>query len=184
MTYPRIILTDATQIEMCRWKRDVQKDEYDHGLGGVQIATHGIENNPEALLDARGAEVALCLYLGLDPMTAMLWQRHGDPGYDVRSPKPHFYDVKHVFWHRRLLIWPVKKNNKFERYQFDRLVLVRGHMPEFEICGWATKDKFRAQRLTSGPGHKLPDVGTWHMDIDQLNDPALLRRWHLQQEAA
>lgn len=137
-------------------------------------SSRGMEYDVLKLAQARAAECFFALYLGLDPLRVLGAGVGPDAGYDLVAGGVR-YDVK---WTKagHYLTWPAKKVAIFDRTAFDRLVLVKGEHPDFEIAGWIGKDEFRARHGVAGAEHIL-DPGTWFMHELELRAPGLLRLW-------
>ena len=97
-------------------------------------------------------EVALCIYLGINPETEMNWGTdRPDSGYDIKVGDKTV-DVKattHAFASR--LMWPVTKVDKLSQAA-DIFVLARVAAAPGEdgsrivrLTGWVTRDEFIAQ---------------------------------------
>lgn len=135
------------------------------------LSTHGAELDPFLQANAKAAECVFCLWAGFDPLRSLRW-RHADSGYDIVWYSV-FIDVKHTAHRNGRLIWPIGKNDQFERKNFDVFVLVTGHDVDFELCGWTTKATFLKHHRIAERGDGL-SVGTWFMDQAALNEMAAL----------
>ncbi len=150
----------------------------DHGrrmVGRIAATKHFSpympETDPDMLIMSRIGECAVCLWAGLDPMTALDWEvrpYHGDGGTDLVTHGARL-DVKSTKMHYRYLIWPRwdGKDCGFQRKQFDALVLAKVAAPDAVLMGWIAKERFAATRQEAGPGHRLAP-GTWFVDQSAL----------------
>ncbi len=119
--------------------------------------------------NARAAEVAVCLELGLDPETALNWGDKCDVGFDLIVPYNGTdlkVDVKNSP-HGDLLLWPKKKNHFYKETPFDVLCFVNARL-EFNRGEYKTryvigKWRFYKTKRIAGPDDKLQD-GTWFVD--------------------
>ncbi len=79
--------------------------------------------------------------------------------------------------YKKLLIWPVEKNDEFDRRWFDCLVLVKTYsVPKLELVGWTFKQLFRLHhKVADGSFPKGLKEGTRHMHEKELEGmPSLL----------
>jgi hypothetical protein len=129
------------------------------------VSSHGAESNAELQAHGRMAEIAFCLYAGLDPLTALNWRLRCDPGFDVVAFGVR-WDIKAT---RRghYLIWPINKRHIFASKRFDTLALVRGEAPRFTLAGFTNKPFFAGEHQVATLGHCL-DPGTWYMHDSEL----------------
>jgi hypothetical protein len=140
------------------------------------MATHGAENDPDLQARSKMAECATCILLGGDVDRDIHWADWADPGFDCKRDGFR-YDCKMIPWHYHYLCWAVAKNPWFERANFHRLVLVKEKTRGlYGVRGWVDKDVFAVKKHIAGPGHKL-DLGTWHMDEQELEDALILINW-------
>lgn len=136
----------------------------------ASLSTHGAENNPFLLADARAAEAVFCLWIGSDPVP-VIKRRHADNGWDLKIYSVRI-DVKHTQHPRGQLIWPIGKNHLLdEEKDFDIFVLVVGASKTFELCGWITKTDFlkKYQIANSQSGPRLTP-GTRYVPQEQLKE--------------
>lgn len=148
------------------------------------VSSHGAENDP--ILQAKGkmAEVAFCLWAGLDPIQNLNWSENVDKGFDV-----HFHNYKlDIKWIRsgyHFLIWPVNKRRFYLDTRFGALVLVRGDGPSFCIHKWITKAGFFCEKqIAPDPMQKGITPGTWFMEDKNLWDIGYLCELTRHGEAA
>lgn len=127
------------------------------GRNGTHRASHGIGANLSRLVEAKVGEVAMAQALGLDPCTALHWDGP-DPGFDMVWHGLRI-DVKATYPAGEYLLWPINKNDLFERAPFDILALVKVHDHAGWVAGWRGKWRFHADRLPDGQ-HPLTS-GTW-----------------------
>lgn len=119
----------------------------------------------------RLGEIAWCLYLGLEPDTALDWAQWCDHGADFKVG-PYAIDVKATnHAHGSRLIWPVSKNDYWNRKQFNGLALARVEEGDnVRLMGAVSKKRFEAECVTSDGQDRLVP-GTRFMHAERLCPP-------------
>jgi hypothetical protein len=174
-----VVIVPKSLVDECLWYGERIVADYAANSAGrareLALDYRGISKSPGAQATAKAAECAFCVYMGLDPHTAVDWSvDHADDGGDIAF-KGHRVDVKTTVRRGQYLIWPKTKNHLFAGKRFSVLALVKGDAvaagkdAEFEMTGWMLKSDFAAQRKTASAGHKL-DEGTWHVHQSALQD--------------
>lgn len=144
------------------------------------LAMNGIASNVPVQSAGRMAEVAMCLYMGLDADTALNWKSKCDAGYDLRLPNGSTVDVK-ASTHpaARRLIWPASKVS-FLHKAADILVFARVLPAQrnelgqiVHLVGWITKDRFIKQSTKAQNEYKISD-GTVYIFESALDDMSVL----------
>lgn len=132
------------------------------------VSSHGAEHNPVLQANAKMAECAFCLLLGLS-IDDLYWDDSDAHHHDVLFHSLRV-DVKHTSSRGRFLIWPIRKIAHLPNKKIDVLVLVRGDRPQcdFEISGWVGKRRFIAEHRLSDENDPLPTVGTPCMELEDL----------------
>jgi hypothetical protein len=166
--YPVVLLPDRLRVRCERYGQEVVRS-YAAGLNPASraVSSHGAERDWDLQARAKMAEVACCLYFGIDPETALNWSQHCDSGFDLDWLGLRI-DVKVMHAGSSFLIWPVNKRHIFDSKRFDVFVLVEERLPEFALCGFMRKGDFRARKREAGEGHKLTP-GTWFVERDKLD---------------
>ena len=144
-------------------------------MQSAALSSHGAQNDLNLQIDAKAAECAFCLWVGLEPETALHWNNHADTGFDVTWYTTRI-DVKHTRHDNGSLIWPIKKQHLYLEKMFDAFVLVTGHDRNFNLVGWVTKDGFLANHRIAQPGLNLT-VGTWYLMQHRLREMEELEDW-------
>jgi hypothetical protein len=152
--------------DLCLKRQTDYQAELKKGNQGAQYSSHGIEDDLGQLVDACCAECFFALYAGLDPLVAKLWENKPDRGHDLVAWRLR-WEVKNC-QHRqgRYLCWPIRKNDRYIRTEFDALVLVTGRHPLFNVVGYASKTKFWRDHHVADPDHPHLDQGTWYLDAE------------------
>ena len=140
-----------------------------------QYARPGIAENPDAQIMGRMGECAFCLWLEIDPLTALDWTPQCDSGFDVLW-KGKRIDVKTNGGFPPLLMWPVTKNHFLQTSPADIFVLVGGgDRPLMTIEGWIGRGHFiRLCHVAPTPKQRL-DPGTKYMPAKELIP---MSHWH------
>ena len=137
-----------------------------NNLASLAFSSHDAENDPVLQAHARMAEIALCVWAGIDPLQELNWSGRCDDGWDVKVSDTRF-DVKATGPRSQYLIWPIRKNSIFASKRFDSLALVRGEAARFEIAGHIPKALFATEHRVADEAHVL-DTGTWYMHQSEL----------------
>ncbi len=119
-------------------------------------STHGSSTKPLLQAEAKMAEVAACLTLGVDPETLHWDHLKADHGCDILFRDTRL-DVKHARLNSQYLIWPMDRWDIFEKAEIDVLLGVRGEAPTFTCYGWVTKVEFAQHHSIAGPDHCLSE---------------------------
>ena len=119
----------------------------------------------------RLGEIAWCLYLNLEPETALDWSAWCDHGADFMIGK-HAVDVKTTnHAHGSRLIWPVSKNDYWNKKAFTALALARVEEGDVvRLMGIVSKTRFARECVTSDGGDRLVP-GTRFMHAERLCPP-------------
>lgn len=164
-------LTDGL-AERCKARGHAIVQAYREGrhAASLAVSSHGAELNVDLQINAKMAECAFCLMVGLDPLVALWWSDRPDPGYDC-AWRGWRWDVKSTKLSGRYLIWPVNKRHIFESKPFDMLALMKQHNDNlrFSAGGWVTKTVFADRHEVADEAHRLT-TGTWYMDECCLGD--------------
>lgn len=158
--YVRCMTAGATTVQ------DLQKPTTVGDALSAAISSHGAELDPVLQGEAKAAECAVCLWIGLDPDKAVHW-RHTDNGYDVYWVLR--YDVKHSKHDNARLIWPIKKRHLLAQKQFDAFILVTGGQGQYDLRSWITKVDFQHTHHIATESDGLTP-GTWFLPQRELND--------------
>lgn len=172
------ILVPADLVKKCEAKaraavkNNAAKRYRDKYSKGAQTKAKNIDTMKAGFL----AEVAMCIYLGLDPDDELTWRAdRPDGGYDIKFPySGHTIDVKastNVLASR--LLWPVTKLDKLataaEIFVFTRVpeskATPAGQV--VELCGWVTKKEFISQHWKAKGINGIVD-GTPYMNEKSL----------------
>lgn len=130
-----------------------------------------IWGNAAVQLTGRLGEIAWCEYLGLDANTALDWSAWCDHGADFTIGK-HAIDVKTTnHAHGSRLIWPVSKNDYWNKKAFTALALARVETgDDVRLLGIVSKTRFAKECVTSDGGDRLVP-GTRFMHAERLCPP-------------
>jgi len=127
------------------------------------FSLYGAENNIDLHSNARAAECAFCLWAGLDPMNALRWDYGNAADHDVVINNI-LIDVKWAESWKRLLCWPVSKNDYYLVKKFDLMVFVRGDPPTFIVRCWMPKFGFlRCKGIADGFNPRGLTADTWFL---------------------
>ena len=139
---------------------------YRDGRKSTAQSLNGIELDVPAQMAAREAEMAFCKFFGLDPREALDWSEFPDFGSDVTHAGIR-WDVKHAAGDKVLLLWPVSKNDDYDRKVFDAFALVTGSAPWMTVWGWISKADFAQDHQVAQYGSQLIP-GTRHLHKGRL----------------
>lgn len=133
-------------------------------------ARPGIDKDVRLQAMSRIGECAVCIYLNHNPED-LDWGPKLDRGWDIVDLGKKL-DVKTSA--KRLLIWPVTKNNFLDPPKADIFVSVNGRDWLFEnrsfvlLLGWVTTQRFIREHKVAPPPADL-DKGTKYMEPAQLD---------------
>ena len=130
-----------------------------------------IWGNAAVQLTGRLGEIAWCVFLGLDPETSLDWSAWCDHGADFTIGN-HAVDVKTTnHAHGSRLIWPVSKNDYWNKKIFNALALARVEAgDDVRLLGIVSKARFAKECVTSDGGDRLVP-GTRFMHAERLCPP-------------
>jgi len=160
---------------------DYAAGKYSHSLrAGLMNNEHDIYNRPDILAASKLYEVAAALALNLEPETALRWgfdegSKGPDSGHDMIF---HGWkiDAKGTYsFENKFLLWPLPKNNLWDKKDFDFLLWVRRPPKTLKakVGGFVQRYRFEKHHHTADSQHPL-DEGTWYMDAGELDPIELL----------
>jgi len=159
-----------------------QAGRKNHSRGLCVQGKPKIDNNPEIQYVGRVAEVATCIFLGLNPRKTLNWGAACDDGVDLTADGVAI-DVKasnHPGATR--LIWPVSKKH-FMHKAADVLIFAKvpgdrlGRLGQgVSLVGWVAKTRFVAEAVTATGLRGIVD-GTVFMDQKHLDDMTTLKQY-------
>ena len=155
---PPTVLLPQYWIDQCRRYGHERVAWYKADPRRCLRSVKGLELNPETQARTKMGEVAAALHLGLDPHTAVRWKVEIEPGDELGWDiiwQGHKIDVKTIDHYKLYLCWNCTKADRFEKSDFDLLLLIEDDCPLFTIRGWLTKQEFREMRSFAEPGHPL-----------------------------
>ena len=173
---PPLLVSKCIAKASAAVKNNTAKKYRDKYSKGMQSRSNNIETSSAAFI----AEVAVCMYLGLDPENELTWKpERPDGGYDIKvygksSTQFTTIDVKastHQFASR--LMWPITKLSKLSTAAdvFVLAIVCPNNQEDggrfVSLRGWITRDEFIHQHFRA---YGLTGImnGTPYMDEKAL----------------